>query len=152
MILHVHAHTAQRLTMTFNFHYQLMHLLLKTLSQFTFKNIHVKNVCDAYLKLNYKIQHVSVSPPTIIRGHSLCLAQLLRVSMPASSHSSLWRYVVCTCILAMYLSVWCLDVYTSRHHTDRYIASIHVQTTYRHRLECDEADMLTRSNCAKHVD
>jgi len=25
---------------------------LKTLSQFTFKNTHVKNVCDAYLKLD----------------------------------------------------------------------------------------------------
>jgi len=29
-----------------------MHLLIKTLSQFTFKTTHVKNVCDAYLKLN----------------------------------------------------------------------------------------------------
>jgi len=27
---------------TFTFHYQLMHLLIKTLSQFTFKNTHVK--------------------------------------------------------------------------------------------------------------
>jgi len=36
---------------TFTFHYQLMHLLIKTLSQFTFKTTHVKNVCDAYLKL-----------------------------------------------------------------------------------------------------
>jgi len=64
-------------------------------------------------------------------------------------------------------------------HTDRYIASIHVQvshrsflynsqqpisprfvnynidiyilqTTYGHRLECDEAGMLTRSNCARY--
>jgi len=71
--------------------------------------------------------------------------------------------------------------YTSRHHTDRYIASIHVQvshtsflynsqhpisprfvnynidiyilqTTYRHRLECDEAGMLTRGNCAGYGD
>ena len=31
-----------------------MHLLIKTLSQFTFKTAHVKNVCDAYLKLNLK--------------------------------------------------------------------------------------------------
>jgi hypothetical protein len=95
---------------TFTFHYQLMHLLIKTLSQFTFKTTRVKNVCDAYLKLILKTLHVSVSPPTIIRGQFLYLAQLLRVSLPASSHSSLWRYVVCTCILAMYLSVWCLDV------------------------------------------
>jgi len=87
-------------------------------------------------------------PDTTLTGTGL--AQLLRVSMPASSHSSLWRYVVCTCILVMYLSVRCLDVYSSRHHTDRYIASIHVQTTYRHRLECDEAGMLTPSNCARH--
>ena len=36
---------------TFTFHYQLMHLLIKTLSQFTFKTTHVKNVCDAYLTL-----------------------------------------------------------------------------------------------------
>ena len=36
---------------TFTFHYQLMHLLIKTLSQFTFKTTHVKNICDAYLKL-----------------------------------------------------------------------------------------------------
>jgi len=35
----------------FTFHYQLMHLLIKTLSQFTFKTTHVKNVCDGYLKL-----------------------------------------------------------------------------------------------------
>jgi len=34
---------------TFTFHYQLMHLLIKTLPQFTFKTTHVKNVCDAYL-------------------------------------------------------------------------------------------------------
>jgi len=27
---------------TFTFHYQLMHLLIKTLSQFTFKTTHVK--------------------------------------------------------------------------------------------------------------
>ena len=33
----------------FNFYYQLMHLLIKTLSQFTFKTTHVKNVCAAYL-------------------------------------------------------------------------------------------------------
>ena len=32
---------------TFTFHYQLMHTI-KTLSQFSFKTIHVKNVCDAY--------------------------------------------------------------------------------------------------------
>jgi len=37
--------------LTFTFHYQLMHLLIKTLTQFTFKTTHVKNVCDAYLKL-----------------------------------------------------------------------------------------------------
>ena len=80
---------------TFTFHYQLMHLLIKTLSQFTFKTTHVKNVCDAYLKLIKKTQHVSVSPPTIIRGQFPYLMQLLRVSLPASSHSSLWRYVVC---------------------------------------------------------
>ena len=41
---------------------------------------------------------------------------------------------------------------TSRHHTDRYIANIHVQTTYRHRLECDGAGMLTLSNCARYGD
>ena len=35
----------------FTFHYQLMHLLIKTLSQFTFKTTDVKNVCDAYLNL-----------------------------------------------------------------------------------------------------
>jgi len=29
-----------------------MHLLIKTLSQFTSKTTHVKNVCDAYLNLN----------------------------------------------------------------------------------------------------
>ena len=40
--------------LTFTFHYQLMHLLIKTLSQFTFKTTHVKNVCDAYLKLILK--------------------------------------------------------------------------------------------------
>jgi len=68
---------------SFTFHYQLTHLLIKTLSQFTFKTTHVKNVCDAYLKLIKKTQHVSVSPPTIIRGPFLYLAQLLRVSMPA---------------------------------------------------------------------
>jgi len=96
---------------TFTFHYQLMHLLIKTLSQFTFKTTHVKNVCDAYLKLILKTQRVSVSPPTISRGQFPYLTQLLRVSLPASSHSSLWRYVVCMFILAMYLSVWCLDVY-----------------------------------------
>ena len=62
----------------FTFHYQLVHLLIKTLSQFTFKTTHVKNVCDAYLKLILKTQHVSVSPPTIIRGQFPYLTQLLR--------------------------------------------------------------------------
>ena len=78
----------------FTFHYQLMHLLIKTLSQFTCKTTHVKNVCDAYLRV--------------------------------------------------------LMQYTSRHHTDRYIASINIQTTYRHKLECDEAGRLTRSNCVRY--
>jgi len=32
------------------FHHQLTHTI-KTLSQFSFKTVHVKNVCDAYLKL-----------------------------------------------------------------------------------------------------
>jgi len=36
---------------TFTFHYQLMHILIKTLSQFIFKTPYVKNVCNAYLKL-----------------------------------------------------------------------------------------------------
>jgi len=59
---------------TFTFHHQLMHPSIKTLSQFTFKTTHLKNVCAAYLKLiknfkNFKkTQHVSVGPPTIIRG------------------------------------------------------------------------------------
>jgi len=39
---------------------------------------------------------------------------------------------------------------TSRHHTDRYSAGIHTQTTYRHKLEWDEAGRLTRSNCARY--
>ena len=40
----------------FTFHHQLMHPSIKTLSQFTFKTTHVKNVCAAYLKLikNFK--------------------------------------------------------------------------------------------------
>jgi len=79
----------RKLVISVTFHYQLMHLLIKTLSQFTSKTTHAKNVCDAYLKLIYKPQHVSVSPPTIIRGQFPYLAHLLRVSLPASSHSSL---------------------------------------------------------------
>ena len=55
-------------------------------------------------------------------------------------------YLRCTC----QCDVWMCTEYTSRHHTDRYIASIHIQTTYRHKLECDEAGRLTRSNCARY--
>jgi len=39
--------TLNKFPHTLIFHYQLMHTT-KTLSQFSFKTIHVKNVCDAY--------------------------------------------------------------------------------------------------------
>jgi len=44
---HHHLYPFSVHVVTFTFHYQLMHLLIKTLSQFTFKTTHVKNVCDA---------------------------------------------------------------------------------------------------------
>jgi hypothetical protein len=53
---------------------------------------------------------------------------------------------VCGGILALYLSVWCPDVYTSGHHTDKYSASIHKQITYHHIPEHSEVCRLTRSN------
>jgi len=42
------------------------------------------------------------------QGLITVIVQLLRVRVPASSYSCKSRYVVCTCILAMYLSVWWL--------------------------------------------
>ena len=51
---------------------------------------------------------------------------------------------------ALYLSVWCLDIYTSRHHTDKYSANIHKQITYHHKPEHGEICRLTRSNYARH--
>ena len=99
--LHVNIH------LLLTFHYQLMHLLIKTLSQFTFKTTHVKNVCDAYLKLILKTQHVSVSPPTIIRGQFPYLAQLLRVSLPACLLVSVASQTFLTCVV---LNVNCESV------------------------------------------
>jgi hypothetical protein len=40
--------TGERMWVVFiQFYYQLMHLMIKKHSQFTFKTTHVKNVCDA---------------------------------------------------------------------------------------------------------
>ena len=50
----------------------------------------------------------------------------------------------------MHLLIKTLSQFTSRRHTDRYIASIHIQTTYRHKLECDEAGRQTRSHCVRY--
>ena len=42
----------------------------------------------------------------------------------------------------------CVAFYFIYSYIDIYI----LQTTYRHRLECDEGGMLTRSNYARHGD
>jgi len=51
----------------------------------------------------------------------------------------------------MYLSVWCLVMYVTRHHTDRYIVCTDAQTTYSHILEYDEACTPISSNCTSTV-
>ena len=83
----------------FTFHYQLMHLLIKTLSQFTFKTTHVKNVCVAYLKLILK------NPPCF--GQS---SDHYQGSVPVP-------YAITTCqpacfVAFQFVAVCCLYVYT----------------------------------------
>jgi len=46
------------------------------------------------------------------QGLIIVHVQLLRVNVPASSYSSMWLYVVCTCIPAMCLPVLCLIMYS----------------------------------------
>ena len=128
----------------FTFHHQLMHPSIKTLSQFTFKTTHVKNVCAAYLKL---IKNFLKNPTCFGRSsdHHQGLVPVpctITTSQPA-------------CFFAFqFVAVCCLYVYACvvliGDHTDKYNASIHIQTTYHHKLECEETGRLTSSNCTRH--
>ena len=73
------------------------------------------------------------------QGSITVLVQLLLIGVHASSYSGMWLYVICASVHTMYLSVWCLVMYITRHHTDRYI------------LEYDEACTPISSNCTSTV-
>ena len=63
------------------------------------------------------------------QGSITVLVQLLLIGVLASSYSGMWLYVICASVHTMYLSVWCLVMY-SRHHMKRYIVCTDAQTTY----------------------
>jgi hypothetical protein len=44
------------------------------------------------------------------QGSIAVLVQLLLISVPASSYSGLWLYVVCASVRMVYHSVWCLAI------------------------------------------
>jgi len=46
------------------------------------------------------------------QGSITVLVQLLLIGVHASSYSSMWLYVVCASVHTMYLSVWCLVMYS----------------------------------------
>ena len=85
------------------------------------------------------------------QGSITVLVQLLLIGVHASSYSGLWLCIVCASVLTMYLSVWCLVMYITRHHTERYIVRTDAQTTYSHRPEYDEACTPISSNCTSTV-
>jgi hypothetical protein len=49
------------------------------------------------------------------QGSITVLVQLPLIGVHASSYSGMWLYVVCTSVLAMYLSMWCLVIYCPVH-------------------------------------
>jgi len=55
------------------------------------------------------------------QGLITVLVQLLLIGVHASSYSGMWLYIICASVHIMNLSVWCLVMYITRHHTDRYI-------------------------------
>jgi len=94
------------------------------------------------------------------QGSITVLVQLLLIGVHASSYSGMRPYVVCASVHMMYLSVWCLvmyitrhhmDRYITRHHTDRYIVCTDAQTTYSHIPEYDETRTPISSNCTSTV-
>ena len=85
------------------------------------------------------------------QGSITVLVQLLLIGVHASSYSGMWLYVVCASVPTMYLSVWCLVMYITRHHTDRYIVCTDAQITDSYIPEYDEACTLISSNCTSTV-
>ena len=85
------------------------------------------------------------------QGSITVLVQLLLIGVHASSYSSMWLYVVCASVHTMYLSVWCLVMYITRHPMERYIVCTDAQTTYSHIPEYDEACTPISSNCTSTV-
>ena len=80
---------------------------------------------------------------------------VLRPSSGVSSRTLLNYYVsacllrripVCGGMLSVCVYTCAVPLPVHVPDTDRYSARIHTQTTYRHKLECDEAGRLTRSN------
>jgi hypothetical protein len=85
------------------------------------------------------------------QGLITVLVQFLLIGLHASSYSCLWLYVVGVSVRAMYLSVWCLAMYSTRHHTERYIVRTDTPITYSHRPEYDEACKPISRNCTSTV-
>jgi len=57
------------------------------------------------------------------------LVQLILIGVHASSYSGMWLYVVCASVHTMYLSVWCLVMY-----------SLHFKCTlYTLNVKCDSS-------------
>jgi len=61
------------------------------------------------------------------QGSITVLVQLLLIGVHASSYSGMWLYVVCASVHTLYLSVWCLIMYSIRvQSSDRHQRSITV--------------------------
>jgi len=65
------------------------------------------------------------------QGSITVLVQLLLIGVHASSYSGMWLYVVCVSVHTMYLSVWCLVMYSTRTGTS--YAQTHRQHTATYR-------------------
>ena len=46
------------------------------------------------------------------QGSIIVLVQLVLIGVHALSYSGMWLYVVCASVHTMYLSVWCLVMYS----------------------------------------
>jgi hypothetical protein len=66
------------------------------------------------------------------QGSITVLVQLLLIGVHTSSFSGLWLCVVGVSVRPMYLSLWCLVMYITRHHKERYIGHTELKIKTHH--------------------
>ena len=80
------------------------------------------------------------------QGSITVLVQLLLTGLHASSYSGMWLYVVCVSVHTMYLSVWCLVMYSIHnqkphgqvHRMHRRTDNIQPHTGIRRGMQADK--------------